>query len=112
MEKITSTVTKFESDNENFKTIISRFDEVMCEKASKFSIEQLYQNFESYIHNSTFDSFKEQFNEAHKATFDKIKEVEGYINIAKGEAIAEVEKSVKRTFLNLKKSIFGKFSKV
>lgn len=110
-------------DNQNTSQIISRFDEVLLEKgkkdcvlelrlslASKFSISQVYEAMSTYTSQATFEEFNHSINEANRATFQKIQQVEDFIAATRKEITDDIEKSVKRTMVRLKKSLFGKWN--
>ena len=59
MTKINTKLDMYDKAHDQNQSIISRFDEVLLEKASKFAIEQVYQALEMYINHATFENFKE-----------------------------------------------------
>ena len=59
MQRCESLVGDFKLEIINNQKIIRRFDEVLLEKASKFSIEQIYQKLSDYMLVSDFEVYKQ-----------------------------------------------------
>ena len=109
IDEVSEKIKRFTVDNNQTKTIIQRFDEIILEKASKFSIEQIYQTLKMYINNSTFSGFKQEFDKGLNDLKRHINQVESSFCNTKQDITDEMEKAVKQAFLKLKKSIYGEF---
>lgn len=95
-------IEEYTDDNRKTKQIVRRFDEVLLEKASKFSIDQIYQTLSLYINNATFENFTDEYNKNHILVNRKIELVEQAFFKTKEDITNEMEKAVKRAFLKLK----------
>lgn len=51
---------QFSKDNEDIKRIVSRFDEVILEKASKFSVDKIYEKLQDYATEEGLKESKDQ----------------------------------------------------
>lgn len=60
MKDIQTKLSWFEKDINLNKHIISRFDEILTEKASKFSINQINSDLKSYINERSFKEFEDK----------------------------------------------------
>ena len=59
-------VLEFEKEIKKTKEIIKRFDEVMCDKASKFSIDNLWHEFKEYISREELDEITDRYEQGKK----------------------------------------------
>ena len=84
--------------------------ELRLSLASKLSISQVYESMSTDTSQATFEEFNHSINEANRATFQKIQQVEDFIAATRKEITDDIEKSVKRTMVRLKKSLFGKWN--
>ena len=54
IEEFGDKIKQFEKENDTAKQIIRSFDNVLLEKASKFSIEEIHRKLEKYVLTTTF----------------------------------------------------------
>jgi hypothetical protein len=95
IEKINSKLETYSADNSLTKDIISRFDEVLLEKASKFSIEQVYETLGMYINHATFENFKEECQKSYKNTFEQINNFKELMREAKVDIMKDIDEHIK-----------------
>lgn len=62
-----------------------------------------------YIDSHKFDEYTKETEAKRAETYSKINELKKYADSLKNEITMDVEQSVKRTMISLKKSIFGNY---
>lgn len=60
--------------------IIKRFDEVICEKASKFSIDELNDNLKQYLPIKELEAIENRFNDETKKLFRELDKIQVKVN--------------------------------
>lgn len=101
-----SLVADFNIEIIKIKKIVRRFDEVLLEKASKFSIDKIYEKFQNYLQDQDFSEFREnckKFERRWDAELERIQKVvnENYeeLNNTLGHAISDIAIDVERKIL-------------
>ncbi|CAI2381055.1 unnamed protein product [Moneuplotes crassus] len=107
IDDINKKLEYYESDNKMNKHIISRFDEVLTSKASKFSIDQIYLNFAEYMSNESFKKFEQSLKNDTQTTHKKINDMESDLESMKDYLREEVKKSMRRALGNLNSHIIN-----
>lgn len=94
------------------KSIIKRFDEVLCEKASKFSIDQLRREIDSCLKSEDLDKILEDSKAKYSELFEKFREVDQTIFLIETNLSEELAEAMKKLDQEIKhkmlKEIGGK----
>ena len=60
----------------NFRKIIKRFDEVILDKASKYSINKLYEDIKVFVENEPYEKFVEQYKKKWEEINERFREMD------------------------------------
>ena len=87
-------------------SIVQRFDEVLLEKASKFSLDQIYTELKEYLRTQVFDQFRVDISKYQSTAAESVANVKIYVDQVKDEMYNELHTIIDQTFENVRKKMF------
>ena len=99
--KCQQSLEDYKQDITNQKLILSRFDEVLLEKASKFSVNELANDITKYSLKTDFNNLINQINIKTNENKNYIKKVKNLCH----ESLEKVHEDVKETITEMEKAI-------
>ncbi|CAI2359572.1 unnamed protein product [Moneuplotes crassus] len=93
--------------NEN-ELIIKRFDEVLLDKASKFSINQVYKDIDKLMSKKTYLENKKDLDSRNMEAELKLKELEQEINNVESRIGQEIQSAVEQSEINTLTKLYNK----
>ena len=106
IDEITNKVEDFTINNNNVVSIVQRFDEVLLEKASKFSLDQIYTELKEYLRTQVFDQFRVDISKYQSTAAESVANVKIYVDQVKDEMYNELHTIIDQTFENVRKKMF------
>ena len=96
------TLEGFKKDHQAIKDIINRFDEVMLEKASKFSVTKLEENMVNYTPLEKYESTNAKFDNFQIEFFKKFELIKSDLDQKHEEFSKEMEERSDDSYLTMK----------
>ena len=87
------------------RAIIKRFDEVICEKASKFAIDKIYNDIEVFHKIKDFDLYVKEHQKCHEEIMEKFRELDQGLNIVEISLSEELAIAMKKAEQDIKHRI-------
>ena len=96
-----------QSDAHVLKDVVSRFDEVVNEKASKFKLQNIEQEIKKYPLKTNLDELKNDYVDKIAIIDEKIEEIESKMDIYKQNAMSNIEESIKLAVTHISRSVIS-----